>query len=87
MILEDFIDFDLREEIKQQFKKDFRYPPKYDQILLETKEHLPDDVKIENITFILKSGYEAAKDKKMKDILDSFKDKFANINMDWNSYH
>lgn len=84
-ILEEFIDFNLREEIKQQFKKDFRYPPRYDQILLETKDCLPEDIKIENMTAIMKSGYDAAKDKKMKEILATFKDKFANINEDWNS--
>lgn len=80
IILEDFITYDLREEIKQQFKKDFTYPPRYDQILLETKERLPDDVKLENIKFILKAGYEAAKDKKMQEVLDEFKNKFEEIN-------
>ena len=85
MILEDFIDYNLREDIKQQFKNDFTYPPGYDQILLETKDYLPDEAKIENIMFILKSGYNAAKDKKMQDILDTFKDKFSNINEDWNN--
>ena len=85
MILEEFIDYTLREDIKQQFKNDFTYPPGYDQILLETKDYLPDEAKIENIMFILKSGYNAAKDKKMQDILDTFKDKFSNINEDWNN--
>ena len=84
-ILEDFIDYDLREEIKQQFKKDFTYPPKYDQILLESSEYLPEDVKIQNIIFILKSGYQAGKDKEMKEILNDFKNNFKNINKDWNS--
>lgn len=86
-ILEDFIDYDLREEIKQQFKKDFTYPPQYDQILLESKENLPDDAKIENIIFILKRGYEAAKDKKMQEILDNFKNNFTKINVDLNKFH
>ena len=79
-ILEDFIDYDLREEIKQQFKKDFTYPPRYDQILLESNEYLPDDIKIENIKLILKTGYDAAKNKKMQEILDAFKDKFEETN-------
>ncbi len=86
-ILENFIDYDLRDEIKQQFKRDFRYPPKYDQILLESKEYLPDEIKIENMKFILKGGYEAAKNKEMKEILDTFKDNFANINTDWSKSH
>lgn len=82
VILEEFIDFDLREEIKQQFKQDFRYSPNYDQILLESKEHFTDEDKIENIKFILKSGYKAAKNKKMKDILDEFKEKFTETSKD-----
>lgn len=79
-ILEDFIDYDLREEIKQQFKKDFTYPPSYDQIMLETNETLPEEIKIENMRIILKAGFDAAKNKKMQDILDSFKDKFGETN-------
>ena len=81
-ILEEFIDYDLREEIKQQFNKDFKYPPSYDQILLESNEYMADEVKIENIRFVLKSGYDAAKNKKMKEILDEFKEKFREINKD-----
>lgn len=81
-ILEDFIDYRLRDEIKEQFKRDFRYPPRYDQILLETNERLPDEIKIENMQSVLKGGFEAAKDKKMKEILDAFKENFANINME-----
>ena len=81
-ILEEFIDYDLRDDIKKQFKHDFTYPPKYDQILLESKEYLPDEIKVENIRFILKGGYEAAKDKKMKEILDTFREKFTEINRD-----
>lgn len=81
-ILEEFIDYNLREEIKQQFKQDFKYPPQYDQILLESKDYLSDEAKIENITLILKSSYEIAKDKKIKEILDEFKEKFMEINKD-----
>lgn len=81
-ILEDFIDYDLREEIKQQFKKDFRYPPRYDQILLETHDTLPEDTKIENLKVNLKTAFDAAKNKKMKEILDAIKDKFGETNME-----
>lgn len=81
-ILEDFIDYDLRDEIKQQFKHDFTYPPQYDQILLESRDYLPDELKVENIRSILKLGFEAGKDKQMKDILDAFKESFAETNTD-----
>lgn len=80
-ILEDFIDYHLREEIKEQFKKDFRFPPNYDQIMLESKNYMDDESKINNIKFILKSGYDAAKNKKMSEILDTFKEKFTDNNL------
>lgn len=52
LILGDFIDYDLREEIKQQFKKDFSYPPSYDQILLETNNVFSPEDKIASIISI-----------------------------------
>ena len=81
-ILEEFIDYDLREEIKQQFKKDFSYHPSYDQILLETNLVLNDEDKIASIIAILKGGYDAAKNKKMREILDTFKENYTEINKD-----
>lgn len=81
-ILEEFIDYDLREEIKLQFKKDFTYPPKYDQIMLETNAILSPEDKIASIISITKSGYDAAKDKKMREILDTFKNNYTEINED-----
>lgn len=81
-ILEDFIDPDLREEIKQQFKKDFTYAPKYDQIMLETKETLPDGLKLNTVKFIIKAGYEVARDKDMHEVLDTFRKNFAETNKD-----
>ena len=81
-ILEDFIDYDLRNEIKKQFKHDFTYPPQYDQIMFESNDYMPDDIKIKNIIMVLKAGFKAAKDKKMKDILDAFKDSFKDTNTD-----
>lgn len=81
-ILEDFIDYDLREEIKEQFKKDFKYPPKYDQIMLETNAVMSPEDKIESIISILKGGYTAAKDRKMREILNEFKKKYTEINED-----
>lgn len=81
-ILEEFINYDMREEIKQQFKRDFTYSPKYDQIMLETNDRLGDDAKINNIKTVMKSGYTAAKDKKMKEILEAFRDRFEDVNED-----
>ena len=86
-ILEDFIDWDLRDEIQEQFKKDFKYPPRYDQILLETKDVLPDIIKIENLCFVLKNGFEVAKNKEMEEILNTFKESFSDINTDLNISH
>ena len=80
VILEEFIDYDLREEIKEQFKKDFTYAPKYDQILLETSETLPDVLKIETMKAIMRAGYSAAEDKSMAEVLETFKENFSEIN-------
>lgn len=81
-VLEEFIDYDLREEIKQQFKKDYSFPPRYDQILLESNVRMPEKEKILSIINILKGGYEAARDKEMKDILKTFKENFTVVNTD-----
>ena len=72
----------MREEIKQQFKKDFSFPPSYDQIMLETNSVLSDEDKINSIISILKGGYDTAKDKKMREILDKFKENYTQINED-----
>jgi len=81
-ILEEFIDYDMREEIKKQYKKDYKYPPRYDQILLETDAIVDDEEKIESVCSILKAGFEASKDKEMKDILDTFRESFTEVNKD-----
>lgn len=78
-ILENFIGPGLREEIKQQFKED-TFPPKYDQIALETDEILPDEVKIKVITDIINSGFDIAQDENMYEILENFKTSFKEIN-------
>ena len=79
-ILESFIDVNLREEIKEEFKNDYSIPPNYEQILLETNESMPDEVKVDNIIAILTSGFEAAQDKNAHEILESFKETFTDIN-------
>lgn len=79
-ILEGFIDINLREEIKEQFKTDYTIPPNYEQILLESKEIIPDEAKVDNIIAILTSGFQAAQNKDAKDILESFKETFSDAN-------
>lgn len=79
-ILEEFIDYDLRQEIMQQFKRDFTFPPRYDQIMLETNVRMPEDEKIASVTTIMKAGYDAAKNRDMEEILDDFKTRFSQMN-------
>lgn len=55
-ILEEFIPKSWRDEIKEQFKKDFSQPPKYDGILYETKKTLPAEERVKNINKILTKG-------------------------------
>ena len=55
-IMEEFITKTWRDEIKEQFKKDFTQPPKYDGILLETKKTMPDKKIVKNINKILTKG-------------------------------
>lgn len=59
-IIEPFIDYNLREEIKQQFKKDFNYPPNYQGISLEIKDTMPIDELLNFINFILLFGFNEA---------------------------
>lgn len=59
-IIEPFIDYNLREEIKQQFKKDFNYPPDYRGISLEIKDTIDLNNLVEFINFILLNGFNEA---------------------------
>ena len=59
-LMEPFIDYNLREEIKQQFKKDFNYPPNYQGISLEIKDTLEINQLLDFINFILLTGFNAA---------------------------
>lgn len=83
-ILEYFITPQLREEIKAQYKKDFNFPPKYDQIIMETKETLPEQVKVSLVNIVLDFAFDTAlenlHDDKFNDILDEFKKNFAIVN-------
>ena len=78
-ILEGFIGQSLRDEIKEQFRKD-SFPPRYDQIQFETSGIMPDDLKIKIITDILNSGFEAGKEKDMNEVLEEFKNTFTEAN-------
>ena len=59
-IFEAFIDYKLREEIKEQFKKDYNYPPNYQGISLEIKETLDNKALLDFINFILLTGFNEA---------------------------
>ena len=59
-IFEAFIDYNLREEIKQQFKKDYNYPPNYQGIGFEIKETIDIKELLDFINFILLTGFNAA---------------------------
>jgi hypothetical protein len=78
--LEGFITPQLREEIKAQYKKDFNFPPQYDQIVCETKETLPHQVKASLINIMLVSSFETAQEVNVEEILDDFKKKFTIVN-------
>lgn len=78
-ILEGFITPELREEIKEQFKKD-SFPPRYDQIGYEITGVMPDDVKIKVIGDALNSGFEAAKKENMQEVLENYKNAFTASN-------
>lgn len=56
LIFEDLITKNWRDEIKEQFKKDFNHPPNYDGILLETKKTLPVEDRVNNINRIISKG-------------------------------
>lgn len=79
-ILEEFIDDKLRNEIRIQFKKDYRYPPTYDEILLESKEVLSSNEKIGYIIGMLKKGIVLAREENMTEILNEFKKGYEEVN-------
>lgn len=78
-ILEEFITPELMDEIKEEFKKGYSLPPTYG-IVNETKDILPNDVKIDNIIGILISGFQAAQNEDAQKLLENFKETFTNAN-------
>lgn len=79
-VLESFINENLREDIKTQFKKDYQFPPKYDQILFERKEIMAPESLIESIFITLVLAFELAREKDAREILDAFKNNYTEIN-------
>lgn len=79
-IIEHFIDYDLREEIKAQFKKDYTYPPKYDEILLEYKTVMPCEDKIHCMFELFKLTFELTKNKETSDLLDYLNKNYEEYN-------
>lgn len=78
-IMEAFIGPGFREEIKQQFKQD-TFPPRYDQIILETDAIMPDELKIKVLTDIMNSGFEAAKERDFHQVLQDYRNTFIEVN-------
>ncbi|WP_407391473.1 zinc ribbon domain-containing protein [Methanobrevibacter sp.] len=79
-LFETFINENLREEIKRQFKIDYQYPPKYDQILFERKEIMAPESLIESIFTTLILGFTLAREKDAREILDAFENNYKEIN-------
>ena len=59
-ILESFIDEDLRDDIKSQFKKDNFEDPNYDMLAMENCNKLSEDGLIKAIWLILTDGFAQA---------------------------
>ena len=59
-IIEPVIDYNVREEIKQQFKKDFNFPPNYRGISLEITDTLTKEQLMDFINAILVNGFNVA---------------------------
>ena len=59
-IIEPVIDYNVREEIKQQFKKDFNFPPNYRGISLEITDTLTKEQLMTFISGILGYGFNVA---------------------------
>lgn len=79
-LLEEFITPDLRQEIMDQFKKDFNYAPRYDQILLESKELLDDEVKVSLINILLGISFDLARKNDLNEILNNFRTSYSEVN-------
>ena len=79
-VMESFINENLRDEIKRQFKKDFQYPPKYDQILFERKEIMSPESLIDSIFTTLIVAFKLAREKDAREILDAFENNYKQIN-------
>ena len=86
-ILEKFIGPNLREEIKEQFKKDNLTVMINNQILNENEKVFPEEDTINIIIKILSEGFQEAKNKDMYATLENYKHEFADANTTYNSLH
>ena len=71
-ILEGFLDWDLRDEIKQQFLEDTIEKPDYGQLQFESCKKLTDDGFMKAIWLILSDGFANANADVIKDFLKEF---------------
>lgn len=78
-ILEEFISKNWRNEIKEQFKKDFTNPPKYDGILLETKKTLPAEDIVKTINKILTKGMISIIENDDAEIIKKYKKEYEKL--------
>lgn len=85
-LLESFISDDLREAIKKQYKRDYPFPPQYDQILLERKEIWGCEDLIESIFENLKVAFKLAREDDTLEILNTFKKNYSIVNQKQKTY-
>ena len=71
-LLEGFIDWDLREEIKEQFLSDTLEQPDYRQLALENCSKLSDEGFMKAIWLILTEGLQNADEEVIKSYLNEF---------------
>lgn len=75
-LFDKFIGFDLRERIKKQYKAD-NIQPRYDQIVLETKETFDSEQRDEFLINFISGGYDAfQEDPKLYEFYDKVKESF-----------
>lgn len=80
-ILEFYMDSNIRNEIKLQFKQDYNYPPNYEGILLETSNVFDEDSKFQFIKLILSSVFALIENNNFNmDVLEEFKNQFHSVN-------
>ena len=79
-ILENFITYPIRNEIKEIFKRDYVRPPSYDEILLEKKETFSIDQKLMHLHNMLMSGFMIADKDDAEEVFNIFEDGYISNN-------